>query len=123
MTDESCLMCNNCKEIYNNIIKVYNVNNYLFSTENFIVNIDSYPVAKDHILVIPRYHYSSFSSIDIDKSDELENIINKILKIFKANDYIMFEHGTNIVDKENKICGNSIFHAHLHIIPNIIIDL
>ena len=122
MTDESCLMCNNCKEIYNNIIKLYNVNNYLFSTENFIVNIDSYPVAKDHILIIPRYHYSSFSSIDIDKSDELENIINKILKIFKANDYIMFEHGTNIVDKENKICGNSIFHAHLHIIPNIIID-
>ena len=34
----------------------------------------------------------------------------------------MFEHGTNFIDDDKKICGNSIFHAHLHIIPEKDVD-
>ena len=35
----NCLMCNNCKDIYDNILKVYNINNFLFDTKNFFVNL------------------------------------------------------------------------------------
>ena len=117
-----CLMCNNCEEIYKNSLKLYNLKNFLFETKNFIINVDSYPVAKNHIIIIPKYHYKSFSSIEIEKTDEIQYILNRISVIFNMTTYSIFEHGTNIVDEDKKICGNSIFHAHLHIIPNVNIN-
>ena len=122
MDNRTCVMCNNCEEIYNTNVKLYGLNIFLFETKNFMINIDTYPVAKNHILIIPKYHFRSFSSIDIEKNDELQYIFNHLSVIFNIDNYIMFEHGTNIIDKKNKICGNSIFHAHLHILPNININ-
>ena len=122
MDNRTCVMCNNCEEIFNINVKLYGLNIFLFETKNFMVNIDTYPVSKNHILIIPKYHFRSFSSIDIEKKDELQYIINHLFVIFNIDNYIMFEHGTNIIDEKNKICGNSIFHAHLHIIPNITIN-
>ena len=117
-----CLMCNNCEEIYSNSIKIYNLKTFLFETKNFIINVDSYPVAKNHIIIISKDHYTSFSSIEIEKTDEIQYILNRIFAIFNMTEYIIFEHGTNIVADDKKICGNSIFHAHLHVIPEINID-
>jgi len=120
---DKCLMCNNCEEIYKNSLKIYNVKNNLFETKNFIINVDTYPVVRNHILIIPKDHYTSFSNIDIEKSDEIQYIINRIAVIFNMIDYIIFEHGTNIVAYDKKICGNSIFHAHLHVIPRVNVDI
>ena len=117
-----CLMCNNCEEIYKNSLKIYSVKNNLFETKNFIVNVDSYPIVKNHILIIPQNHYTSFSNIDIEKTDEIQYILNRIAIIFNMTEYTIFEHGTNILNDNKKICGNSIFHAHLHVIPNSNID-
>ncbi len=117
-----CSMCNNCSEIYKNNKSIYNVDNLLFETKNFIVNVDSYPVAKNHILIIPKDHYTSFSNIEIEKTDELQCILTRLDITFDMSEYVIFEHGTNIVDDNKKICGNSIFHAHLHVIPKSNID-
>ena len=117
-----CLMCNNCEEIYSNSIKMYNLKNFLFETKNFIINVDSYPVAKNHIIIIPKDHYTAFSSIEIEKTDEIQYILNRISVVFNMTTYSIFEHGTNIVDEDKKVCGNSIFHAHLHIITNVTIN-
>lgn len=120
--DNKCLMCNNCNEIYKNSLNVYDVKNFLFETKNFIVNVDSYPVVRNHILIIPKDHYTSFSNIEIEKTDEIQYILNRIACTFNMIEYIIFEHGTNIVAEDKKICGNSIFHAHLHVIPKANID-
>ena len=116
-------MCNNCKEIYDDNLKIYGISSFLFETDNFIVNVDSYLITKNHILIIPKHHFTSFANININETDELQSIIVKILRIFDAKNFIIFEYGKNIINEKNKICDNLLFHSHLNVIINIDINL
>ena len=76
---------------------------------------DSYPVSKDHCLIIPKRHikdYFSLSQNELIACDELIKILkNEIIN--KDQSVKGFNIGTNI----GKDSGQSIFHCHIHLIP------
>ena len=76
---------------------------------------DSYPVSKDHCLIIPKRHikdYFSLSQNELIACDELIKIVkNEIIN--KDQSVKGFNIGTNI----GKDSGQSIFHCHIHLIP------
>ena len=114
-------MCENgkgLKETYNILYKK-TYNNCLLETENFYVVPDNYPVADYHILIIPKEHYMSYSTLEDNKSFELDAIVKTISTITKSSNFILFEHGSNNVKNIQKPCGNSLYHAHLHFIPDV----
>ena len=104
-----CLFCNIPSSEY--IFK----NNLAFST------FDSYPVSKDHCLIIPKRHikdYFSLSQNELIACDELIKILkNEIIN--KDQSVKGFNIGTNI----GKDSGQSIFHCHIHLIPRRVGDV
>ena len=82
---------------------------------------DSYPVSKDHCLIIPKRHiknYFDLSQNELIACDELIKIVkNEIIN----NDQSVkgFNIGTNI----GKDSGQSIFHCHIHLIPRRVGDV
>lgn len=90
----------------------------LFETDNFVVFPAKGHFIEGYLLLIPKAHYTSFSEIT-DKTliREYKSLINRISQkmknIFKTN-ITIFEHGSLA---GGCIAGNTIEHAHLHIIP------
>lgn len=118
-----CPLCSCGKTLHKNHVKLYGEEiedtNILFNSENFYVAIDNYPVCEDHILIVPKEHKFSYSVLDKHLKYEFEAIIRTLSDIVGTKEYGLFEHGSNMVGIEQKGCGNSIYHAHMHFIPQL----
>ena len=78
-------------------------------------SFDSYPVSKDHCLIIPKRHIRDYFELSKEELIACDKLI-KIVKDEIANkDQSIkgFNLGTNI----GKVSGQSIFHCHFHLIP------
>ena len=82
---------------------------------------DSYPISKDHCLIIPKRHikdYFNLSQNELIACDKLIKIVkNEIIN--KDQSVKGFNIGTNI----GKVSGQSIFHCHIHLIPRRVGDV
>ena len=95
----------------------------LYKTKNFYISIDGYPVCENHLLIVPFDHELSFSNLNKEYSEELEELLNYMKKIYNnCNSYVLFEHGNNRKKGDKRSFGNSVNHAHMHFIPYKIID-
>ena len=98
-----CLFCN-VKE-----------SGYEYENDLAYASFDTYPVSKDHCLIIPKRHIKDY----FDLSNEELIACNQLAKIIKdeiiSKDHLVkgFNLGTNI----GKASGQSIFHCHFHLIP------
>ena len=98
-----CLFCN-VKE-----------SGYDYENDLAYASFDTYPVSKDHCLIIPKRHIKDY----FDLSNEELIACNQLAKIVKdeiiSKDHLVkgFNLGTNI----GKASGQSIFHCHFHLIP------
>ena len=76
---------------------------------------DTYPVSKDHCLIIPKRHikdYFDLSNKELVACNDLVQILKD--EITKKDPSVKgFNLGTNI----GKVSGQSILHCHLHLIP------
>ena len=78
-------------------------------------SFDSYPVSKDHCLIIPKRHikdYFELSEEELIACDKLIKIVKDEI-ISKDQSVKGFNLGTNV----GKVSGQSIFHCHFHLIP------
>ena len=78
-------------------------------------SFDSYPVSKDHCLIIPKRHikdYFELSKEELIACDKLVKIVKDEITN-KDQSVKGFNLGTNI----GKVSGQSIFHCHFHLIP------
>lgn len=124
---QCCLLCNKGSDLQENHERLYCQKNnitqaILFESQHFYVATDNYPVCEDHILIIPKDHKLSYSVIDECVEYELEAIIYTLKDITKTRCYGLFEHGCNMIKTGQKACGNSVYHAHMHFIPNLDMD-
>lgn len=75
---------------------------------------DGFPVSKGHALIIPKSHYSSYFEMPEILQQELWIVANRIKRILeKKHQPDGFNVGINIGES----AGQTIFHAHVHIIP------
>ena len=78
-------------------------------------SFDSYPVSKDHCLIIPKRHikdYFELSKEELIACDKLFKIVKDEITN-KDQSVKGFNLGTNI----GKVSGQSILHCHFHLIP------
>ena len=100
---DQCLFCNKSKQ------KIIYSSNFMFVVK------DSFPVTKQHTLIIPQRHVSNFFDLNANELDDLNKILKeqrkKLLKLDK--NITAFNIGVNAgVD-----AGQSIMHCHIHLIP------
>ena len=92
-----------------------NLNSEILLENNFSYAIyDKFPVSKGHILIIPKQHNSNYFDLSLEEQKECLILLNNAKKIldkeFKPDGYNI---GINI----NKDAGQTIWHAHIHLIP------
>ena len=89
--------------------------NIIYEDDIFFVIRDSFPVTKDHTLIILNNHDKTF--FDLRDKDILQ--LNNILKFQKEslmqNDNTIT--GFNIGINQGESAGQTVMHLHIHLIP------
>jgi diadenosine tetraphosphate (Ap4A) HIT family hydrolase len=82
--------------------------------------MDRYPVTKGHLLIIPFRHEPSFLSLSSDeKAAALELLTQATLKL----DSEFHPDGYNVGINVGEAAGQTVAHAHMHVIPRYIGDV
>ena len=84
--------------------------------QNSVVAIqDNYPVTAGHLLIVPRRHMEDYFSLNETEKRDTDVLIMKLKDRITENDRSVtgFNIGTNVGES----AGQTIFHAHIHLIP------
>ena len=106
MIDEKCIFC----KIANGEIPSYT----LYEDDMFKVIFDLSPVTKGHALLIPKNHYRNIFELD-DACAEKALLTAK--KVSIAMKKVLNCDGFNLLQNNEEIAGQTIFHFHIHLIP------
>ncbi len=106
MREENCIFC----KLASGEIPSATV----YEDEDFRVILDLCPASKGHALIIPKEHFRNI----YDLSDEVaakvfvlaKKMILKLTEVLKCDGY-------NIVQNNEEVAGQSVFHFHMHLIP------
>ena len=86
----------------------------IYEDDNILAFMDIGPIAKGHVLVIPKQH--SEMIIDTDQKI-LADIMIVAQKIAQAQIDGMGADGVNIMQANGVVAGQVVPHIHFHIIP------
>jgi diadenosine tetraphosphate (Ap4A) HIT family hydrolase len=86
----------------------------LFGNALAYVKSDEFPVSSGHVLIIPRRHVSSWFDLT---EEEHAAAVDLLIKTKKYLDSEYSPDGYNIGVNCGEAAGQSIMHAHLHVIP------
>jgi len=76
---------------------------------------DKYPVAKGHLLIIPRRHTPDFFTMTSEEKRDADNLIKFLReKILNEDPTVL---GFNVGINCGEVAGQTIMHAHIHLIP------
>ena len=87
----------------------------LFENNLAIAFRDAFPVAEGHLLVIPKRHIGSWFELKYDERESCHELILNGKKAIKNEDSSV--SGFNLGVNDGLSAGQTIFHAHLHLIP------
>ncbi len=76
---------------------------------------DKNPVTEGHVLIVPRRHTADFFSMTEEEKRDAERLIQRLHERIKASDATVT--GFNIGVNCGASAGQTIMHAHIHLIP------
>jgi diadenosine tetraphosphate (Ap4A) HIT family hydrolase len=76
---------------------------------------DGYPVTDGHLLITPLRHAADWLSMTSQEISDSETLIRALVERIRHRDPLVtgFNLGTNI----GPSAGQTVFHAHIHLIP------
>ena len=89
----------------------------LYQTESVMVLPDLAPVKSGHVLIVPKQHVTSHTCLDDSCRREFAQVYDFVKEKLGKPDTLEFEHGSGFLNDKQVACGNSVFHAHWHVIP------
>jgi histidine triad (HIT) family protein len=102
----TCIFC----DIVSDKAAAYKV----FENKHALAFLDIMPATEGHVLVIPKEHGATLSDISEKSVKETAAVVQKVAKaVEKATD----AKGYNILQSNNSVAGQVVFHVHFHIIP------
>lgn len=87
----------------------------LFEDEHSMVIRDLYPVAEGHSLVIPKRHVPYALDLTEDEIVSIHKHAKAVTTLFEVTDTSI--QGFNLGFNCGEIAGQSVPHAHYHVIP------
>lgn len=88
--------------------------NKVFEDDDFVAFLDIFPAGKGHTLVIPKAHHVDIHSIPAELYGELAVTAKAIADLLHAK---LGSEGTTIMQMNREAGWQSVFHAHMHVIP------
>ena len=99
-------MCIFCKIISGDI-----PNKTIMENETFLAFEDINPLRKIHILVIPKKHFSSFTTTPANIIGQMTSFIQELTKKLNLN-----ENGYRLITNIGENGGQEVEHLHFHIL-------
>jgi len=106
MKDENCIFC----KIANGEIP----SRTLYEDDDFRVIMDLAPATKGHSLILPKNHYKNIYEIADDTAAKVLPLAKKMAALMTDK---LGADGFNIVQNNNEVAGQTVFHFHVHLIP------
>lgn len=108
MFKDDCLFCK--------IIKGQIPSEKVFENEKVFVFKDIYPQAKEHYLVVPKFHVESLAHLESSNADIVSDLFRAANKI--SEDKGFKNNGYRSVINTGKHGGQTVFHLHLHVMTD-----
>lgn len=86
----------------------------IYEDKQFRVILDLSPAAPGHALILPKSHFRNIFDIDEDTAARCFGLAKKIACTAKS---ALNCDGINIVQNNEPVAGQTVFHFHMHIIP------
>jgi len=84
------------------------------STEHAIAFRDGYPIADGHSLVVPRRHVASLFDLAEEERSAVWKLVGEVREDLKRD---LTPDGFNIGLNDGEAAGQTVMHAHVHVIP------
>ena len=83
--------------------------------ERCLALTDNYPVTEGHCLIIPRRHAATYFDMNNAEVEAATQLLHRSRERIQQQDAKV--SGFNIGMNSGKSAGQSVFHAHIHLIP------
>ncbi len=87
--------------------------NKVYEDDQVLAFYDLNPMAKVHVLVIPKMHIANMMEINETNSAVVAHIFEVIAKLAKE---LNLEKGFRVISNCNEYAGQTVFHLHYHIL-------
>ena len=88
--------------------------NALYEDDIVKVIFDANPAAKGHVLILPKEHFRNVFDLDENYTKEALVVAQKIAGAMKE---VLNCDGLNILQNNEEVAGQTVFHFHIHLIP------
>jgi len=104
---QSCVFCE--------IVAGTRENAQVYQDEKVMAFLSIGPRNPGHLLIVPQVHADSFIDVPADTMHAMTDAAKKLAEAIKHTDLPM--EGLVLQMNSGKAAGQSVFHAHLHLIP------
>ena len=87
---------------------------FLIENDLAVAFYDSYPVSDGHALIIPKRHVETYFDLS---EEEIKAMLSLSKEMKKIIDDKYHPDGYNVGFNVDEAGGQTVFHAHMHIIP------
>lgn len=84
----------------------------LSQTKHSISFLDAFPLAKGHVLVIPKNHHQKIQDMSIEENTDLFSLVHSMISKVDS-----ITGATLIAIHNGKDAGQEVPHVHVHLVP------
>lgn len=106
--------------IFAKILRKEIPNHTVYEDDKTLAFMDVMPMAKGHILVIPKCEAVELSDMP---ADYLSAVFTTAQKVMTAQRQVLNRDGIVQLQLNNAQAGQSVFHYHVHLVPSSIHEL
>lgn len=86
----------------------------VYEDDQVLAFLDITQVTKGHTLVVPKQHFRNMLEMDSESSSQL---FVRIPKIARHLQQTLGAAGVNILNNNEEVAGQTVFHTHVHLLP------
>jgi histidine triad (HIT) family protein len=86
----------------------------VYEDDLYYAFLDIFPANKGHTLVIPKAHHADIHSMPVDLYGGLAAVAKKVADLLLQK---LASEGTTIFQMNREAGWQTVFHAHMHVIP------
>ncbi len=86
----------------------------IYEDESHIAFLDIFPAGRGHSLVIPKVHGADIHELSADEYGVMASVAKKVADLLHQK---LNSEGTTIMQMNREAGWQTVFHAHMHVIP------
>lgn len=86
----------------------------VYEDDKVLAFLDITQVTKGHTLVVPKAHHRNLLAMDAEAASQLFAVVPKIANQLKDK---LGASGMNIINNNEEVAGQTVFHTHVHLLP------